>query len=133
MNLSEASGRLFQISMNRESAGSIMPTPAPSRAGSSGRCSRIRRGASCRSTPVLSVVLYNGRRSRWTAAVEVGEMIAPVEVGLVWYQPSLRIAEVHHALLDAGDREGAAKWLADVSVDVIAQLEEQLEEGTARK
>ena len=33
--------------------------------------------------------------------------------------------EIHHELLDAGDREGAAKWLADVSVDVIARLEEE--------
>ena len=40
--------------------------------------------------PVLSVVLYNGRRSRWTAAVDVGEMMAPVEEGLARYQPSLR-------------------------------------------
>ena len=37
--------------------------------------------------------------------------------------------EVHHELLDAGDREGTAKWLADVSVDVIARLKE----ATARK
>ena len=40
--------------------------------------------------PVLSVVLYNGRRSRWTAAVEVEEMIAPAGEGLARYQPSLR-------------------------------------------
>ena len=39
--------------------------------------------------PVLSVVLYNGRRSRWTAAVEVEEMIAPVGEGLARYQPAL--------------------------------------------
>ena len=39
--------------------------------------------------PVLSVVLYNGRRSRWTAAVEVEEMMAPVEEGLARYQPAL--------------------------------------------
>ena len=40
--------------------------------------------------PVLSVVLYNGRRSRWTAAVEVEEMTAPVGEGLGRYQPALR-------------------------------------------
>ena len=40
--------------------------------------------------PVLSVVLYNGRRSRWTAAVEVEEMTAPVGEGLARYQPALR-------------------------------------------
>ena len=39
--------------------------------------------------PVLSVVIYNGRRSRWTAAVEVEEMIAPVGEGLARYQPAL--------------------------------------------
>ena len=40
--------------------------------------------------PVLSVVLYNGRRSQWTAAVEVEEMTAPVGEGLARYQPALR-------------------------------------------
>ena len=31
----------------------------------------------------------------------------------------------HHDLLDAGDHEGAVKWLADISVDGIARLEEE--------
>ena len=57
-----------------------------------------------------------------------GPALGPIGWTDVEWPPGNAI-EVHHALLDAGDREGAAKWLADVSVDVIAQLEE----GTARK
>ena len=52
--------------------------------------------------PVLPVVFYNGRRSRWTAAREVSEMCSPVRAeALGWYQPSQR-----YFVLDAG-RYGA--------------------------
>ena len=52
--------------------------------------------------PVLPVVFYNGRRSRWTAAREVSEMCSPVRAeALAWYQPSQR-----YFVLDAG-RYGA--------------------------
>ena len=40
--------------------------------------------------PVLSVVLYNGRRSRWTAAPELGQATVPAGEGLERYQPALR-------------------------------------------
>ena len=59
----------------------------------------IRRGAfggDGRLPPVLPVVLYNGR-PRWTAPVEVGDLIAPVGEGLGQYQPSQR-----YFLLDEG-------------------------------
>ena len=39
--------------------------------------------------PVLPIVLYNGE-ARWKAAVEVGELIAPVGPELAPYQPSQR-------------------------------------------
>ncbi len=52
--------------------------------------------------PVLPVVFYNGRRSRWTAAREVSEMCSPVRAeALAWYQPSQQ-----YFVLDAG-RYGA--------------------------
>ena len=57
-----------------------------------------------------------------------GPELGPIGWTDVEWPPGNAI-EVHHALPDAGDREGAAKWLAGVSVDVIAQPEE----GTARK
>ena len=57
-----------------------------------------------------------------------GAELGPIGWTDVEWPPGNAI-EVHHALLEAGDREGAAKWLAGVSVDVAAQLEE----GTARK
>ena len=57
-----------------------------------------------------------------------GPALGPIGWTDVEWPPGNAI-EIHHELLDAGDRESAAKWLADVSVDVIAQLEE----GTARK
>ncbi len=59
----------------------------------------IRRGAlgdGGRLPPVLPVVLYNGR-PRWSAPVEVGDLIAPVEEALARYQPSQR-----YFLLDEG-------------------------------
>ncbi len=59
----------------------------------------IRRGAlgdGGQLPPVLPVVLYNGR-PRWTAPVEVGDLIAPVEEALARYQPSQR-----YFLLDEG-------------------------------
>ena len=40
--------------------------------------------------------------------------------------PPGNAVEIHHELLDAGDREGAAKWLAGISVDGIARLEEDM-------
>ncbi len=52
----------------------------------------IRRGAfddDGRLPPVLPVVLYNGR-PRWSAPVEVGDLIAPVEEALARFQPSQR-------------------------------------------
>ena len=59
----------------------------------------IRRGAlgdDRRLPPVLPVVLYNGR-PRWTAPVEVGDLIAPVGEALARFQPSQR-----YFLLDEG-------------------------------
>ena len=59
----------------------------------------IRRGAlgpDERLPPVLPVVLYNGRR-RWTAPVEVADLIAPVGEALARFQPSQR-----YFLLDQG-------------------------------
>ncbi len=59
----------------------------------------IRRGAvgdGGRLPPVLPVVLYNGR-PRWSAPVEVGDLIAPVGKALACYQPSQR-----YFLLDEG-------------------------------
>ena len=66
------------------------------------------------------------RRRREEA--RTGPVLGPIGWTDVEWPPGNAI-EVHHELLNAGDREGAAKWLADVSVDVIARLEE----GTARK
>ena len=71
-----------------------------------------------------------GRRKHEEA--RTGPVLGPIGWTDVEWPPGNAIA-VHHELLDAGDREGAAKWLADVSVDGIAQPEEQREEGTARK
>ena len=59
----------------------------------------IRRGAfgdDGRLPPALPVVLYNGR-PRWTAPVEVGDLIAPVGEALAPFQPSQR-----YFLLDEG-------------------------------
>ena len=60
----------------------------------------VRRGALERGEklpPVLPVVFHNGR-SRWTAALEVSDLIAPVSEALAPYQPSQR-----YFLVDAGD------------------------------
>ena len=46
--------------------------------------------------PVLPIVFYNGR-SRWTAALEVSDLIAPASEALARYQPSQR-----YLLVDAG-------------------------------
>ena len=46
-------------------------------------------GEDGRLPPVLPVVLYNGR-PRWTAPVEVGDLIAPVREALARFQPSQR-------------------------------------------
>ncbi len=59
----------------------------------------IRRGAfgdDGRLPPVLPIVLYNGR-PRWSAPVEVRDLIAPVGKALACYQPSQR-----YFLLDEG-------------------------------
>ena len=60
----------------------------------------IRRGAleqGEKLPPVLPIVFYNGR-SRWTAALEVSDTIAPVREALARYQPSQR-----YFLVDAGE------------------------------
>ena len=59
----------------------------------------IRRGAldnDGRLPPVLPVVLYNGR-PRWTAPVEMADLIAPAKEALAGFQPSQR-----YFLLDEG-------------------------------
>ena len=52
--------------------------------------------------PVLPVVLYNGE-ARWRAAVEVGELIAPVGPELAPYQPSQRYIVVDERHVGAED------------------------------
>ena len=47
--------------------------------------------------PVLPVVLYNGRRSRWTVPLDVMGTVSSGVEALTWYQPSLR-----YFLLDVG-------------------------------
>ena len=59
----------------------------------------IRRGAleqDEKLPPVLPIVFYNGR-SRWTAALEVSDLMAPVSEALAPYQPSQR-----YFLVDVG-------------------------------
>ena len=51
---------------------------------------------------VLAVVLYNGT-GRWTAAVEVTELLGPVEASLAPYQPSQRYLVVDEQHLEADD------------------------------
>ena len=51
--------------------------------------------------PVLPVVFYNGRRSRWTAPLDVTDTLSSVAEALARYQPSQR-----YFLLDVG-RYGA--------------------------
>ena len=55
-----------------------------------------------------------------------GPALVPIGWTDVEWPPGNAV-EVHHELLDAGDREGAAKWLADVSVDVLARPEEEMD------
>ena len=55
--------------------------------------------------PVLPVVLYNGE-ARWKAAVEVGELIAPVGPELAPYQPSQRYIVVDEGHVGAEDLPG---------------------------
>ena len=55
--------------------------------------------------PVLPVVLYNGE-ARWRAAVEVGELIAPVGPWLEPYQPSQRYVVVDERHVGAEDLPG---------------------------
>ena len=52
--------------------------------------------------PVLPIVVYNGER-RWTAAVEVGETIAPAGGLLARYQPSQRYVLVDARALGTQD------------------------------
>ena len=55
--------------------------------------------------PVLPVVLYNGDL-RWRAAVDVGELIAPVGPELAPYQPSQRYVVVDERHVGAEDLPG---------------------------
>ena len=64
------------------------------------------------------------RRRREEA--RTGSALGPIDWTDVEWPPGNAV-EVHHELLDAGDREGAAQWLADVSVDVLARLEEEMD------
>lgn len=66
--------------------------------------------------PVLPVVVYNGER-RWTAAVEVGETIAPAGEFPARYQPSQR-----YVLVDAGAL-GAQDLPSDNWVSALIELE----------
>ena len=52
--------------------------------------------------PVLPVVIYNGR-GPWSAAVEVADLIAPVEPALARHQPSLRYFLLDEGRADRGD------------------------------
>ena len=58
-----------------------------------------------RLSPVLPIVLYNGE-ARWKAAVEVGELIAPVGPELAPYQPSQRYVVVDERHVGAEDLPG---------------------------
>ena len=53
-----------------------------------------------------------------------GPALGPIGWTDVEWPPGNAV-EIHHELLDAGDREGAAKWLANVSVDVLARRDRQ--------
>ena len=53
-----------------------------------------------------------------------GPALGPIGWTDVEWPPGNAV-EIHHELLDAGDREGAAQWLADVSVDVLARRDRQ--------
>ena len=76
--------------------------------------------------PVLPVVLYNGRR-RWTAPVEVADLIAPGGEALAPYQPSQR-----YYLLDVG-RVPDADLPADNLVSALAGLEKARDEPALRE
>ena len=68
----------------------------------------IRRGAfdpDGRLPPVLPIVLYNGR-DRWSAPVEVGDLIAPVKEALARYQPSQRYFVLDEGRLKEDDLSG---------------------------
>ena len=60
------------------------------------------RGPGARLPAVLPVVLYNGA-SRWTAAVELGELIEPVGAELRAYQPSQRYLVVDERRVEEDD------------------------------
>ena len=64
--------------------------------------------------------MEDGRRTREETGR--GPALGPIGWTDVEWPPGNAV-EIHHELLDAGDREGAAQWLADVSVDVLAQRE----------
>ena len=55
-----------------------------------------------------------------------GPALGPIGWTDVEWPPGNAV-EIHHELLDAGDRKGAAQWLADVSVDVLARREEEMD------
>ena len=81
--------------------------------------------------PVLPVVFYNGRRSRWTAPLDVTDTVSSVVEALARYQPSLR-----YFLLDVG-RYGADDLPCGNLVSALILLENsrtptELERGLDR-
>ena len=72
-----------------------VPGPAPPRRAGPGR----------EAAPVLPMVFYNGRHSRWTAPLGVAETLSPVVEALARYQPSPRYF-VLRAMRDAAGRQG---------------------------
>ena len=65
--------------------------------------------------PVLPIVLYNGE-ARWRAAVEVGELIAPVGPELAPYQPSQRYVVVDERHVGTEDLPGRNLMACGVGV-----------------
>ena len=83
---------------------------------------------------VLPVVLYNGA-TPWTAAVEVGELMGPVEEALVPCQPSQRYVVVDERHVEADDLPGHNLMTAVVRLEQsrspadLAGVVESLREG----
>ena len=87
---------------------------------------RIRRGAlrgGGRLSPVLPIVLYNGE-SRWRAAVEVRETIAPVGGVLDGVQPRLRYLMVDAGAMDVEDSVPENRVWALVGIENSATVAE---------
>ena len=76
-------------------------------------------GEDGRLPPVLPVVIYNGR-SRWSAADEVGDMVAAVGAGLAPFQPRQR-----YLLLDEH-----AQRVEDLPADNVVTAQIALEQGS---